>query len=70
MASKAYELLNMELKPQGLSIRTPETMTDVSLAEIPLYVKSMGMCAVIKNPYSNAGQGVYTVTSKKELDVT
>jgi glutathione synthase/RimK-type ligase-like ATP-grasp enzyme len=69
VASKAYEFLNLELGPYGLSIRTPDTVTDVSLAEIPLYVKSMGMCAVVKVPYSNAGQGVFTITSKEELDV-
>jgi hypothetical protein len=70
VASKAYEFLNLELNQYGLQIKTPDTITDVSLAEIPLYVKSMGMCAVVKVPYSNAGQGVYTITSQKELDVS
>lgn len=68
VAAKAYEFLNRQLDGHGLAIRVPETITDVNLNEVPLYVKSMGMHAVIKNPYSNAGQGVYTVTSKKELD--
>mmetsp|Transcript_28722 Transcript_28722/g.46464 ORF Transcript_28722/g.46464 Transcript_28722/m.46464 type:complete len:369 (+) Transcript_28722:543-1649(+) len=68
VASKAYDFLNAEYQHAGLAIRTPETITDVSLTEIPLYVKSMGYCAVIKVPYSNAGQGVFTISNKKELD--
>jgi len=68
VASKAYELLNSELQGSGLAIRTPETITDVNLAEVPLYVESWNWHAVIKNPYSNAGQGVYTITSKEELE--
>jgi hypothetical protein len=69
VAAKAYDFFNAELKPHGLAIRTPDTVTDVSLSEIPLYLKSMGWHGVIKVPYSNAGQGVYTITSKAELDV-
>ena len=65
-----YDLFNAELAGSGLEIRTPETTTDVTLNEIPLYVKSMGWHAVIKIPYSNAGQGVFTITSKEELDVS
>jgi hypothetical protein len=67
VASKAYDLFNAELAPMGLQIRTPETVWDVSRAEVPLWVARLGGCAVIKNPYSNAGQGVYTVTSPDEL---
>ena len=37
--------------------------------QVPLYVRSMGYFAVVKIPYSNAGQGVYTITSKAELEV-
>lgn len=29
----------------------------------------MGGCAVVKNPYSNAGQGVYTICTKDDLEV-
>jgi len=68
VASKAYDFKNGELSSHGLTIRLPETTTDVALAEIPLYVRSMGYIAVIKVPYSNAGQGVFTITSKKDLD--
>lgn len=69
VASKAYEFLNLEMAPYGLKIRYPETITDVSFNEIPLYVKSMGMKAVVKIPYSNAGQGVFTITSAEELEI-
>ena len=67
LASKAYDLLNSELRRTGLAIRTPETIWDVSFPEIPLWVERMGGIAVVKNPYSNAGQGVYTITSEAEL---
>jgi len=35
---------------------------------VPLWVKSLGGFAVVKNPYSNAGQGVWTITTEEELD--
>lgn len=70
LAAKAYDFYNAELQSldAGICIRTPETIRDVSKAEIPLYVSSFGGHAVVKVPYSNAGQGVYTITNKKELD--
>lgn len=68
MASKAYDFKNAELGDSGLEIRTPETITDVSLNEVPLYLKSMNYVGVIKVPYSNAGQGVFTITRESELD--
>ena len=69
IADKAYEFFNNELSASasGLCIRTPETVRDVSKSEIPLWVQSMGGHAVIKVPYSNAGQGVFTLTSAEEL---
>lgn len=67
-ASKAYDFFNGELKPYGLKIQTPETIQDVKIHEIPLWIERFGYQAVIKNPYSNAGQGVYTITNKKELN--
>ncbi len=69
MASKAYDIFNAELKLSNLKIRTPETINDVKFNEIPLWLERFGGQAVIKNPYSNAGQGVYTVTSPLELAV-
>ncbi len=68
LANKAYEIFNTELMDSGLKINVPETIKDVSKLEIPLWIKKFGGKAVIKNPYSNAGQGVYTITSDQELD--
>ncbi len=68
LANKAYELFNSELAGSGLRISMPETIKDVSKLEIPLWVQRFGGKAVVKNPYSNAGQGVYTITNERELD--
>ena len=68
VAAKAYHIFNAELQPFGLKINIPETIWDVSKNEVPLWVKKMGGQAVIKVPYSNAGQGVYTIVTKNELD--
>lgn len=68
MASKAYDEYNKEIKRHGLKIKTPETIRDVKKEEIPHWVKKMGGMAVIKVPYSNAGQGVYTIVNQAELD--
>ncbi len=68
VAAKAYDIFNTELQPHGLKINIPETIWDVRKNEIPLWVKKMGGHAVIKVPYSNAGQGVYTIVTQAELD--
>lgn len=68
MAAIAYDLYNSELKGTGLSIRTPQTINNVTRSEIPFYIKSLGGRGVLKVPYSNAGQGVYTITNKTELN--
>lgn len=68
VAAKAYDIYNTELESFGLKINTPETIWDVSKAEIPLWVQKMGGQAVIKIPYSNAGQGVFTIINEKELE--
>lgn len=68
VASKAYELLNSDYAESGLKIHTPYTVRDVRKQEIPLWVRRFQGHAVIKVPYLNAGQGVYTITSKAELD--
>ncbi|MFK7986764.1 MAG: hypothetical protein AB8I08_12125 [Sandaracinaceae bacterium] len=67
LAAKAYDLHNAQIAEQGLRIESPETIWDVSLREIPIWVERMGGCAVVKNPYSNAGQGVWTITTESEL---
>lgn len=68
VASKAYDLYNSEIAPFGLKINVPETIHDVSKPEIPLWVQKFGGYAVIKIPYSNAGQGVFTITRPQELE--
>lgn len=68
LAAKAYDVFNHKVKETGLQVRVPETIWDVSKAEVPLWVDRMGGVAVVKNPYSNAGQGVYTIASPEELD--
>ncbi len=68
LANKAYEFFNSEIGESGLEIHMPETIKDVSKPEIPLWIQRFGGKAVIKNPYSNAGQGVWTITSEKELE--
>jgi hypothetical protein len=67
MAAKAYDLLNAELMDTGLGINMPETIYGVAKREIPLWIKQFKGHAVIKIPYSNAGQGVFTITNKNEL---
>ncbi len=68
VAAKAYDIYNAELNEFGLKINTPETIWDISKNEIPLWVKKMGGQAVVKIPYSNAGQGVFTIIDEKELE--
>jgi len=68
LAAKAYDLFNADVRERGLRIRTPETIWDVGHREVPLWVERMGGVAVVKNPYSNAGQGVWTLTNDKELE--
>ena len=65
---RAYDIYNASQINHGLKINTPETIWDVSKEEVPLWVSRMGGIAVVKVPYSNAGQGVYTITSEQELD--
>ncbi|MFT4624085.1 MAG: hypothetical protein ACI8PZ_002744 [Myxococcota bacterium] len=69
VAAKAYDLFNADWAHTGLRVRHPETIWDVSLEEVPMWVERMGGIAVVKNPYSNAGQGVWTITRQSELDV-
>lgn len=68
VAAKAYEVFNTELKEFGLKINIPNTIWEVRKNEVPLWVKQMGGHAVIKVPYSNAGQGVYTIVTDDDLD--
>jgi hypothetical protein len=68
LAAKAYDALNARLAAYTpLRLRTPLTLGDVGKAEVPSLVAKMGGCAVVKVPYGNAGQGVYTITCPAEL---
>ncbi len=68
VAAKAYDIFNSEIQEYGLKINVPETIWDVRKNEVPIWVKKMGGHAVIKVPYSNAGQGVYTIVTEDELN--
>jgi len=68
VAAKSYDIFNAELAESGLKINMPETIWDVSKNEVPLWVRKLGGHAVIKVPYSNAGQGVYTIVTPEELE--
>ncbi|MCB0215128.1 MAG: hypothetical protein H6648_11535 [Caldilineae bacterium] len=68
LAAKAYDFHNAALEASGLRIRTPETIWDVARQEVPFWVARMGGFAVVKVPYANAGQGIYTITTPDELE--
>ncbi len=68
VAAKAYDLFNSDLEGTGLRINTPETIWDISKEEVPLWVRRLGGQAVVKVPYSNAGQGVFTIVTPEELE--
>lgn len=68
VAAKAYDFFNGELAGTGLKINAPETIRDVAKNEVPLWVARWGGQAVVKIPYSNAGQGVFTITNENELE--
>jgi hypothetical protein len=67
VAAKAYARANLALRDAHLAIRTPRTFTDVSSADLAARVAELGGRAVIKVPYSNAGQGVFPVASHRDL---
>lgn len=67
MAAKAYDLLNGTLVDSGLKIHSPQTIWGVGRSEVPMWIERLGGVGVVKDPYSNAGQGVYTITSQTEL---
>jgi hypothetical protein len=67
LAAKAYDYFNEEFRESGLKINTPETIRDVRQQEIPYWVEKLGGHAVVKVPYSNAGQGVFTIVNEAEL---
>lgn len=68
IAAKAYALQNARLAGDGLAIESPHTVREVRREEIPLQIRAFGGHGVVKVPYSNAGQGVWTITCQAELD--
>lgn len=69
LAARAYMALNAKLDAAGagLELKTPATVGDVEKSDVAGIIARMGGCAVVKVPYGNAGQGVYTITSPAEL---
>jgi hypothetical protein len=67
LADRAYSEFNARHAAQGLKIRVPRTERAVPLRGVQDAVRDFGGRAVIKDPYSNAGQGVWTVTGPEEL---
>lgn len=67
-AAKAFEMANGELREAGLEIESPETFTNVNREQVPLLVAQLGGKAVVKVPYLNAGQGIFTIVNQEELD--
>lgn len=66
LAAIAFSKFNME-KNVGIQINTPKTVYNVEKQMIPYWITYFGGIGVIKNPYSNAGQGVWVITNTKEL---
>lgn len=69
MACKAYEEFNTSLTGTGLRIKTPRTICNVRKSDVPRLITELGGKAVVKVPYSNAGQGIYIITNERELFV-
>jgi hypothetical protein len=67
IAAKAYSDFNQEWSSSGLHINTPLTIRDVAKEEILRYIEEFGGQGVVKIPYSNSGQGVFTIVSSREL---
>ncbi len=68
LAAKAYEMFNAQWRARGLEILTPQSFTNVRKAEVPFLVQQFGGKAVVKVPYLNAGQGIYTLVNDEELE--
>ena len=66
-AAIAYENMNRSLTGSGLAIHMPETIRDVTRADVPGLVRGFGGMAVVKAPYGNAGQDIFTITNDAEL---
>ena len=68
LASHAYHLFNEKYAKHDIEIRMPETIINVQKQDIPKCIKELGGMGVIKIPYLNAGQGIYTIVNEQELN--
>lgn len=73
IASYAYKRFNEEMaaRRSNLAIRMPYSIINVKKRDIPRLIANdpvLNGKAVIKVPYSNCGQGVYTIMNQQELD--
>jgi hypothetical protein len=67
VAAKAYDTYNLDPLNQ-VKVNIPHTTGELSFDQVIMLVEDWAYVAVVKDPYSNAGQGVFTITSRKELD--
>ncbi len=68
VADYAYADFNAANWENNLHLNLPETDRDVPKRLVPSAVRRFGGFAVVKVPYSNAGQGVYTITDDLDLE--
>ena len=73
MASYAYKCFNQTNleRGSGVFIRLPYSLINVDKKDIPSLLANDSMLqgkAVVKVPYGNCGQGVYTILNGHELD--
>jgi hypothetical protein len=66
-AAFAYDEFNRQFGRQGITIRVPRSVIDVAREDLPRQIASFGGRAIVKVPYSNAGQGVFPVISNNDL---
>ncbi|MGZ5075130.1 MAG: hypothetical protein ACXV9R_00780 [Methylobacter sp.] len=67
-AALSYETYNRELSGSGLAICMPETVIGAKKEDIPRLIRDFDNMAVVKVPYTNAGQDVFTITNATELN--
>jgi len=68
MAHAAYTEFNEKHALDGIKIELPKTEINVPKNDIPALFQKFHKEIVVKIPYSNAGQGVFTILNEKELD--
>lgn len=66
-AAYAYDKFNEKHADVGLKMSYPMTKINVAYSDLRESVEDMGYKCVIKIPYSNAGQGVFVINSKKDM---